>query len=91
MFCPFCHKQIKDNLIFCPYCKRALPRRNVQLLEQQVIQTSNTINPTPKSASSPKRRITWTTQKAIVTGIAIIVLVLLVLQFYYPSFLPWNW
>lgn len=91
MFCPFCHRQIKDNLIFCTYCKKALPQRNVQPLEQPAIQTTNMVNPTPQSDSSPKRRISWVAQKAIVTGIAIIVLVLVVLQFYYPSFLPWNW
>jgi hypothetical protein len=91
MFCPFCHRQIKDNLTFCPYCKKALPQRIVQPIEQHVVQPVNTVNPTPESASLPKRRISWAAQKAIVTGIVIIVLVIVVLQFYYPSFLPWNW
>ncbi len=91
MFCPFCRKQIKDNLAFCSYCKKALPKRNVQPAGQPAIQPVNAINPNPQNASSPRGRISWAAQKAIVTIIALIILTLLVLQFYYPSFLPWNW
>ncbi len=87
MFCPFCRRQIKDSSVFCPYCHKALPQKG----SSPVTQTIEQIKTTPQSTRAPKKGVSMNVQKAIVTGIAIIVLTLLVIQFYYPGVLPWNW
>ena len=48
-------------------------------------------NQNPVKGNSPKRRISFTAIKAIITGIVIVGLILVVLQIYYPGILPWNW
>jgi uncharacterized membrane protein YvbJ len=80
MFCPNCGRENKDNALFCAYCKKALPSKKPQLTTQT--------NVKPQKGS--KIRISNNAIRAVITGILIIVLIIIVLQFYYPGVLPWN-
>ena len=87
MFCNYCGKQNKDGALFCEFCGKAMPQKN----SQPEIQTVSQANQSPKKEKSPKNRISFTAIKAIITGFVILVLVIVVLQIYYPGLLPWNW
>jgi uncharacterized membrane protein YvbJ len=82
MFCPFCNKNINNESIFCPYCKKALPKKPSPSFKMQ---------PTIQVREKPKTsRISANTVRVVVTVAAILVLIFVVLQLYYPSSLPWN-
>ena len=88
MFCNSCGKQNKDNALFCDFCGKALPQKSSPMPGIQLVSQANQ---PPKKEQSPKIRISFTAIKAVITGIVIIGLVIVVLQIYYPSLLPWNW
>jgi uncharacterized membrane protein YvbJ len=85
MFCPYCHRENKEGAVFCKYCGKALPKQspNQPVLQQSVE------NQSPKT-SKPKFKLSFNAVRAIITVVAIIVLVLIVLQIYNPGLLPWN-
>jgi hypothetical protein len=80
MFCPNCGRENKENASFCAYCKKALPSKKPQLTTQTLVK--------PKKGS--KIKISNNAIRAVITGILIIALIIIVLQFYYPGVLPWN-
>jgi uncharacterized membrane protein YvbJ len=82
MFCPSCGKQNQDDILFCSFCGKALPKKNSLPL---VIQSNNQANPSPKKASAPKIRISFTAVKAIITGLLIVGLIVVLLLIYYPG------
>ena len=85
MFCPFCGRQNKDNAVFCWFCNKALPQKNSAASLNQTVSQLNSF-PNKK----PKNGVSFNAIKALVTGVLIVGLVIVVLQFYYPSVLPWN-
>ncbi len=88
MFCNFCGRQNKDDVLFCEFCGKAMSQKNSPMPE---IQRGHEANQNSVREHSPKLRISFTALKAIITGIVIILLVFVVLQIYYPGALPWNW
>jgi uncharacterized membrane protein YvbJ len=86
MFCPFCGRQNKDNAAFCVFCNRALPQKNSAA---PINQTFSQVN--DASQKEQKSKISFNSLKAIVTGVLIVGMVILIIQLYYPSVLPWNW
>ena len=88
MFCNFCGKQNKDNVLFCEFCGKALPQKNSPITGVQLMPQTNQ---PPQKANSPKNRISFTAIKGIITGIVIVALVIVMFQIYYPGLLPWNW
>ena len=89
MFCPYCHRQNKDGAVFCNYCGKALPKQSsMESINQPVLQQSSD-NQSQKT-SKPKFRLSFNAVRAIITVVAIIILVLVVLQIYNPGLLPWN-
>jgi uncharacterized membrane protein YvbJ len=87
MFCPFCHKQNDDDRAFCAFCGKALPQEDTTQPR-----TSSPVpeSPNPQKASNPKPKISFNAVKAIFTVAFIVVLAIVILQFYYPHVLPWN-
>jgi uncharacterized membrane protein YvbJ len=89
MFCPYCHRQNKEGAVFCEYCGKALPKQSsMESVNQQVLQQS--ANNQSAKTSKPKFRLSFNAVRAIITVVAIIVLVLIVLQIYNPGLLPWS-
>jgi uncharacterized membrane protein YvbJ len=88
MFCNFCGRQNKDDVLFCEFCGKAMTQKNSPIPE---IQRAPQANQPPTKADSPKTRISFTAIKAVITGVVILGLVIVVLQIYYPGILPWNW
>jgi uncharacterized membrane protein YvbJ len=88
MFCNFCGRQNKDDVLFCEFCGKSMPQKNSQMPETQREPTENQRS---VKAPSSKPRISFTAIKAIITGLVIVGLVLVVLLIYYPSVFPWNW
>jgi uncharacterized membrane protein YvbJ len=82
MFCPSCGRENPDNVAFCMFCGKAM----TPAATPKDTQT----NPTPKRATAPKTKISFTTVKALVTVLLIVSLALVILQLYYPTVLPWN-
>jgi uncharacterized membrane protein YvbJ len=80
MFCPNCGRENKEGSLFCAYCKKALPSKKPQLT------TQTSVNP----KKSSRHRISNNAIRTVITGILIIALIIVVLQFYYPGVLPWN-
>ena len=88
MFCNFCGKQNKDDILFCGFCGKAMPQKTCSIPEFQLV--SQTTQP-PQKAHSPKTKISFTAIKAIITGIIIVVVIIVVLLTYYPGILSLKW
>jgi uncharacterized membrane protein YvbJ len=90
MFCPFCNRQIKDDTVFCPYCNRAVTQKSsIEKIIQPTFGNPGKVN--SKKSSARRIKPSNTAIRAVVTAVAIIVLVIVVLAIYYPGLLPWNW
>ena len=87
MFCPSCGRQNQDNAPFCAYCGNALPQ---QKDVQNVTKSKSKQSSIRQKGSSSKIKISFTAIKAIVTVLLLIGVTLVILQLYYPGFLPWN-
>jgi hypothetical protein len=91
MFCPYCTRDIKDNELICPYCSKVLPDKNASTTVVEPMGTklkgeSETIS----RQATKKGNTNFRVVKAIITVSAIVVLLIIVFQLYYPSLLPWN-
>ena len=88
MFCNFCGRQNKDDVLFCEFCGKGMPQKNSPMPDTQ---RGPQANQRPQKALKPKSRISFTAIKAIITVVVIVGLVLVALQIYYPGVFPWNW
>jgi hypothetical protein len=92
MFCPYCKRNIGDEELFCPYCGKSQPKKNisnavVEPIEPLKIKRDPEIMPPEKAKKGTNN---FRIIKAAITVTAVVVLLLIVFQLYYPSFLPWN-
>ncbi len=87
MFCPYCGRQNQDDVAFCEFCGKALPKKGSPLV---VAQDTASANPSPKKDFPSKARISFTTIKAVVTVLLIFGLILVIIQIYYPGLFSWN-
>jgi len=87
MFCPYCRKKNEDNRAFCAFCGKAMPQGGASQP-----QTSSVMQEPPNAQreSNQKSKISFNAVKAIFTVVLIVVLAVIILQFYYPTILPWN-
>ncbi len=93
MFCNYCGKQNKDDAVFCKFCGKALPQKSptVSTVQPAPVQTASSAgSPTPQKMKPARKGLSFNAVKGIITAVIIIVLVLVVLQLYYPNLLPWN-
>jgi hypothetical protein len=92
MFCPYCSRNIGDEELFCPYCGKSQPKKNVSktvfkpMESQELTREPEIVAP----GKAKKGRNNFRIIQAAITIIAIVVLVLVVFQLYYPNWLPWN-
>jgi len=93
MFCPYCNRNIGDEEVFCPYCGKVQPTKNVSKTVVEPIEPRKMAREPEMVASekAKKGRNNFRIAQVAITVIAIVVLVLVVFQLYYPSLLPWNW
>jgi uncharacterized membrane protein YvbJ len=88
MFCNFCGKQNKDDVLFCEFCGKTMPQKNSSNPGDQLVSQTNQPS---QEERSPKKRLSFTAIKAIITGIIIVVVIIVVLLIYYPGILPLKW
>ncbi len=88
MFCNYCGRQNKDDVLFCEFCGKALSQKGSMITGRPLVTQANQ---DPYEVHSPKMRMSFTAMKALITGVLITGLVIVLLQIYYPSLLPWNW
>ncbi len=87
MFCPSCGRQNAENLVFCQYCGKALPKReSIQAIAENPYSVQAVAEP-----AIQKERVSFRTIKAIVTVAMLAILTFVVLLMFYPQSLPWNW
>jgi uncharacterized membrane protein YvbJ len=93
MFCPYCNRNIGDEEVFCPYCGKSQPKKNVSKTVSEPMEPRElTREPEMVAPGKAKKgRNNFRIAQVAITIIAIVVLVLVVFQLYYPSLLPWNW
>ncbi len=84
MFCPFCHRQVADDELFCLYCRKALPKKSQNIL-------TNELTPSKTKKTSKPGFLSANAIRVGVTAIAVTALIVIILQIYYPTLLPWNW